>query len=307
MQVYTDYNKVDFDSCVATIGIFDGVHLAHQMLLKKLRFEAGLKASKAVVVTFWPHPRSVLQPDVELKLLSVKAEKYALLEKSGCVDAIVEINFTKEFSELSAEAFCVDILQNKLHLSTLILGYDHHFGNRREGSIRYFDTHHFDFDVIEIEKQMLENVAVNSSNIRNELLSGNVKTANLLLGRNYGFCGIVVEGNKLGRTIGFATANISLFENHKLIPQNGVYAVKVKLKEYNHYFNGMLNIGFRPTVNGSNLTIEVHILDFDKDIYGQTIEIECLERIRDESKFDSIDMLKNQLEKDKIFVQKLLT
>lgn len=300
MQVFTDLNKVDFKKCVATIGIFDGVHLAHQMLLQRLRNEANKSHSQSVVITFSPHPRKVLQPEIDLKLLSTQSEKYQLLKQTGCVDAIIEINFTTAFSTISANEFCLEILQKKLHVSTLILGYDHHFGNKREGNIRYFDSHRFDFNVIEIEKQMIDNLAINSSTIRNELLLGKLKNANLLLGRNYTFSGIVVQGNKLGRTIGFPTANIMPTETSKLIPQNGVYAVKIQIETFdNQTFNGMLNIGFRPTVDGSKLTIEAHVFDFDADIYSKNISIELVEKIREEIKFDSIASLKNQLQKDK--------
>lgn len=282
------------------IGIFDGVHLAHQILLKKLKYEAQQSGYKSVVITFLPHPRKFLQPEIDLKLLTTQNEKYQLLKQSGCVDAIIEINFTASFSAITAYEFCLEILQNKLGVKTLILGYDHHFGHKREGNIRYFDSQHFEFEVIEIEKQIIESMAINSTTIRYELQFGSISNANKLLGRNYSFSGIVVDGNKLGRTIGFPTANIKITDSSKLIPKNGVYAVKLKIEKFdNHTFFGMLNIGFRPTMNGSKLAIEVHILNFDVIIYGQNICVEVFEKMRDEQKFDSFDMLKKQLISDK--------
>lgn len=296
MTVINQLNFETFTECVATIGIFDGVHTAHVMLLQKLKKIAFQKKLPTVVITFWPHPRAILHPYINLHFLTTQSEKYEQLNKTGLVDFVIEIPFTETFSKLTANDFVQNILIQKLQVKALVLGYDHHFGKNREGNIRFFDNNKFNFEVFEILQQKNENITINSSNIRKKLVDGEIESANLLLGRKYAIKGIVVEGNKIGRTLGFATANLAINKEEKLLP-NGVFIVNVAIKE--KIFNGLLNIGIRPTLHGFTKTVEVHILDFNENIYGQEIEILLLHKIRNEQEFDSIESLKNQINLDK--------
>lgn len=297
MKIYKGLD-VDFFSngCVATIGIFDGVHSAHLILLKKLRLNSAKYNLPSVIITFWPHPRSILQPNIELQFLTTPSEKYSLIEKTGLVDAIIEIPFSLEFSEISAQKFIENILIEKLKIKALILGYDHHFGKNREGNIRFFDFKNYSFDVLEIEKQTLNNNTINSTNIRKLLNDGDIENANLLLGRPFSIKGIVEEGKKIGRTLGFPTANIKTSLIEKIHPK-GVFLVHVFVR--NSKYNGLLNVGIRPTLDGLKLTVEVHILDFNLSIYDEEIEVYLIKKIREELKFDSLGSLKNQIIEDK--------
>lgn len=291
---------------IVTIGAFDGVHTAHQIILKKLVSDAALHGWETVVITFWPHPRIVLkQEDKPFYLISTLEERIELLSANG-VDHLCIIPFTKEFSQINAKEFVTDILKKKINARKLILGHDHHFGKNREGNLDYLLSNQTEFglEAEAIEQQLLENATVSSTAIRDALTTGNVFIANQLLGRNYSFTGTVVTGNQLGRTIGFPTANIFIEETYKLIPANGVYAVKCLINHETHH--GVMNIGLRPTVDGNEKRIEVHIFDFDRDIYGETLKIELVQKIRDEEKFGSLEALKQQISLDKSLAESIL-
>ncbi|APG65997.1 riboflavin biosynthesis protein RibF [Tenacibaculum todarodis] len=280
-----------------TIGTFDGVHIGHQKIIENLVAEAKEKGHKSVVLTFFPHPRMVLQKDVSIELINSIDERAKLLEKTG-LDCLIIHPFSKEFSRLTALDFVRDVLVNQLNISKLVIGYDHHFGKNREGNITQLTeySHLYNFTVEEIPAQDIDSVSVSSTKIRKALASGNLKTANKYLGHNFSIFGKVVNGKQLGGKIGFPTANISVAENYKLIPKTGVYVVKSLLD--NKIVFGMMNIGTRPTVNGIHQTIEVHFFDFNQDLYGKNLTIELLYFLRDEQKFDSVETLILQLKKD---------
>lgn len=280
---------------VVTSGTFDGVHLGHQKILKRLKEISHQCGGETVVITFWPHPRMVVADDSQnLQLISTIEEKIELLENQG-IDHLIIIPFTRSFSELSSEEFIREILVEKIGTKKLVIGYDHKFGRNREGSFEFLQKNapHYGFDVEEISRQDIDETAISSSRIRRALISGQVKAAHDLLGRPYSLSGTVVKGQQLGRTIGFPTANIQVKETYKLIPANGVYVVKAHY--YGESYQGMLNIGVRPTVDGKEKSIEANLFHFGKDIYGETLKIEFLHYLRPEEKFNSLEELKNQL------------
>ena len=300
MKVYT--NIEDFKNVknpVVTTGTFDGVHLGHQKIISRVQEVAQQNAGETVLLTFYPHPRMVLFPDDnELKLLSTQQEKIELLEKCG-VDHLIIYPFTKEFSRLTSVEFVRNILVNRIKTKRLVIGYNHHFGRNREGSFEHlkeFGTL-YGFEVEEIPAKDVDHVEISSTKIRQALQTGDIKTATTYLGHEYSINGKVVAGKKLGKTIGYPTANVFVEDKYKLIPADGVYAVNVKHKGL--MYGGMLNIGNNPTVNGKEKTVEVNIFNFDKDIYGDEVIVYFLERLRDEVKFNSLDELKDQLVKDK--------
>lgn len=280
-----------------TIGTFDGVHFGHQKIIEKLVKEAKKANKKSVLLTFFPHPRMVLQKDVSLKLINTIEERAVLLEKTG-LDYLIIHPFSKEFSKMSALEFVRDLLVNQLNISKLIIGYDHHFGKNREGNITQLTeySHVYNFKVEEIPAQDIDSVSVSSTKVRRALTAGNLKTANNYLGYNFMLNGTVVNGKKLGGTIGYPTANIDIKETYKLIPKTGVYVVQSTIAK--KIIFGMMNIGNRPTVNGNHQTIEVHFFDFNQDLYHRNLNIELIYFLRDEQKFDTIDSLVHQLEKD---------
>ncbi|UAM97833.1 bifunctional riboflavin kinase/FAD synthetase [Polaribacter litorisediminis] len=280
-----------------TIGTFDGVHFGHQQIIKKLVAEAKKANKKSVVLTFFPHPRMVLQKDASIELINTIDERASLLEKTG-LDYLIIHPFSKEFSRMSALEFVRDLLVNQLNISKLIIGYDHHFGKNREGNIKQLTeySHLYDFKVEEIPAQDIDSVSVSSTKIRRALHDGKLKTANNYLGYHFMLQGTVVNGKKLGGKIGYPTANIDIKETYKLIPKTGVYVVKSIID--NKIVYGMMNIGSRPTLNGGYQTIEVHFFDFNQDLYHQNLTIELLYFLRDEHKFDSIASLVHQLKKD---------
>ncbi|MGY8909031.1 MAG: bifunctional riboflavin kinase/FAD synthetase [Flavobacteriales bacterium] len=280
-----------------TIGTFDGVHFGHQQIIDKLVSEAKKAGKKSVVLTFFPHPRMVLQKDAAIELINTIDERAALLEKTG-LDYLIIHPFSKVFSRTTALEFVRDILVNQLNISKLIIGYDHHFGKNREGNITQLTeySHLYDFKVEEIPAQDIDSVSVSSTKIRRALHAGNLKTANNYLGYNFMLNGTVVNGKKLGGKIGYPTANIDVKETYKLIPKTGVYVVKATIDKKTVF--GMMNIGNRPTVNGNHQTIEVHFFDFNEDLYNQHLTIELLYFLRDEHKFDSVELLIHQLKKD---------
>lgn len=286
-------------SAIVTSGTFDGVHIGHQKILSRLIELAKEKGGETVVVTFWPHPRFVLHPEEDtLKLLSTFEEKAALFADMG-IDHLVQIPFTKAFSQLSSDEFIRKILVNKISTRYLVIGYDHRFGKNREGSFEYLKehAHEYGFEVEEIPRQDVDHIGVSSTKIRNALNEGDVHTAREYLGRPYNIHGQVTYGKKVGRSIGFPTANLQMIETYKLIPADGVYAVRVQIQGLT--YDGMMNIGFRPTVDGSTRQVEVHMFDFDQLIYGEKVNVLVIERIRDEIKFNGVEALKAQLEKDR--------
>ncbi|CAL2062437.1 bifunctional riboflavin kinase/FAD synthetase [Tenacibaculum sp. 190524A05c] len=282
-----------------TIGTFDGVHIGHQKIVKDLVKQAHDNNKKSALLTFFPHPRMVLQKEASIELINTIDERKKLLEATG-LDYLIIHPFSKEFSRLTALDFVRDILVNQLNVSKLIIGYDHHFGKNREGNIEQLTeySHIYNFEVQEIPAQDIDTVAVSSTKIRRALKEGALKTANNYLGYHFTIKGKVVDGKKIGHTIGFPTANIEVKEDYKLIPKAGVYVVKSSIDSKTFY--GMMNIGNRPTLNGSHQTIEVNYFDFSEDLYDQTIEIELLYFLREEEKFNSLEALTDQLKQDKL-------
>ncbi|HLP14513.1 MAG TPA: bifunctional riboflavin kinase/FAD synthetase [Flavobacteriales bacterium] len=292
---------------VVTIGTFDGVHIGHTKILDRLKKRASNINGQSVVITFNPHPRQVLFPDDDnLKLLSTQQEKIELLDRNG-IDILIIIEFTREFSRLTALEFIRDILVNQVGVSELIIGYDHHFGRNREGSIESLKemAQTFDFKVEEIPAEEIDEVTISSTKIRKAITEGDMHTANAFLGYDFGFRGIVEHGQKLGKSLGFPTANIHIPEKVKIIPQKGVYAVRVTCNFQTH--KGVMNIGYRPTVDNSpQLRIEVHIFDFDQDIYGKEIGVHVVHKLRDEQKFEGLEQLKTQIGKDVVAARSIL-
>ena len=293
-------------NAVVTSGTFDGVHRGHQTILKRLAEVAKASGGESVLITYWPHPRTVVSNDSQnLKLLTTLDEKIDLLDQAG-VEHLVIIPFTRSFSELTSEEYIRQILIEKIGTKKLVIGYDHRFGRDREGGFDYIRAHQseYGFEVEEIPRQDVEAIGVSSSKIRAALIEGNVHTANLFLGRSYTLTGTIVKGRQLGRTIGFPTANMQVDDVAKLVPANGVYAVEV---EYGgQTLGGMLNIGFRPTVAGTNQTIETYIFDFDKDIYGEHLTLKFREFLRPEQKFDGLPALVAQLKRDEEAAREML-
>lgn len=302
------YNHIDefrpVTNAVVTTGTFDGVHIGHQQVISRLKEAAARINGETVLLTFFPHPRMVLFPERKQLLLNTPEEKAALLEKTG-IDHLIVHPFTREFSMLSSKDFIEDILVKKLGTRRLVIGHDHHFGRNREGSfdhLRQFGPV-YGFEVEEIPAQEVENIGVSSTKIRQALEAGDVATAASFLGYSYQLAGTVVKGRQLGRTIGFPTANILVTDSNKMVPADGVFAVRIHRKS--ETLNGMMNIGMRPTVDGHSRTIEVNILDFDADIYGETLILEFVKRIRDEKKFDGLEALKQQLENDRLATREI--
>ena len=304
MKIFQGLEELEhFKFPVVTIGTFDGVHFGHKKILSRLKEIATKHNGETIVITFYPHPRMVLFPDDnDIRLLSSQEEKIVLLEQFG-INNLIVIPFSKEFSRLTSLDFVRSILVNKIGTKKLVIGYDHHFGKNREGSFEHLVEFGpvYGFDVEEIPAQDIEEVAVSSSKIRNSLVEGNVELANVFLERKYSLKGIVVKGDQIGRTLGYPTANISIDFLHKLIPAFGIYLVEV-LVENKKYF-GALNIGIRPTFNKSKPQIEVFIIDFDQEIYGKEIEVLFVKKIREEQKFLSVAELKNQIEKDVLYMK----
>ncbi|RZS98090.1 bifunctional riboflavin kinase/FAD synthetase [Cecembia calidifontis] len=284
---------------VVTSGTFDGVHLGHQKILKRIRSLADEIGGETVLITFWPHPRLVLYPNEHnLRLLSTFEEKAKLLREFG-IDHLLTIPFTKEFSELSSEEFIQQILIQTIKTRKLVIGYDHRFGKNREGGFDYLKEHidQYGFDLEEISREDVDNVGVSSTKIRKALEEGNVQVANEYLGREYELNGIIIKGQQLGRSIGFPTANIHIPHDYKLIPCDGAYAVMANME--GEEYKGMLNIGMRPTVNGNSQTIEVHLFDFEGDLYDKRICVRLKAYLRPEIKFSGLEALQQQLRKDK--------
>jgi len=285
---------------IITLGTFDGVHLGHQAILKKLVNATENGAYESLVLTFYPHPRMVLNQEGTMHLLNTIEEKTILLEKSG-IDHLIIHPFDENFSKLSAEAFVKNVLVDQLNIHKIIIGYDHRFGENRSANITDLIEFgkKYNFEVVQINAEEINEISISSTKIRTALLDGAIELANQYLGYDYFFSGKVIKGKQLGRTIGFPTANIVLLKTYKLIPKNGVYIVYSTLNNKRVY--GMMNIGHNPTVGENNKTIEVHFFDFDQNIYNKTLTIKVLEKIREEQKFDSLETLQLQLIKDENF------
>lgn len=300
LKIYTNLsNYKSNNGTFITIGTFDGVHIGHQKVIQNLIQSANKNSATSVLLTFFPHPRMVLQKDVEIKLINTIDERIKLLKKTG-VETLVIHEFNEEFAKQSALDFVRNILVNKLNVSRLIIGYDHHFGKNREGNFEQLEDygHTYDFTVEEISKQDINNIAVSSTKIRKAVENGEIEKANSYLGYYFMLTGNVVKGKNLGEKIGFPTANLFIKEAYKLIPKTGAYIVKSEID--NKTIFGMMNIGYRPTVSGNHQTIEIHFFDFNKNLYGKEIQIDVLHFLREEQKFKSINDLKNQLSKDKL-------
>jgi len=284
---------------VITIGTFDGVHIGHRKIINQLTTISSTDNLVSILLSFFPHPKMVLQSNNEIKLINTINEKQDLLNALN-LDFLIIKEFTKEFSRLSALEFVRDILVNKLNAKHIIIGYDHHFGRNRTANIQQLREFGelYDFTVTEILAQDIDNIAISSTKIRKALNNGDIKLANNYLGYNYFFNGTVIHGNNIGQTISFPTANIKIDESYKLVPKNGVYIVKSFID--NKCVFGMMNIGTNPTFNRKNQSIEIHFLDFNKNIYNQSLSVEMISRIRSEKKFSSVENLKKQLQLDKV-------
>jgi len=305
MIVYNNIHGLPlFTNPVITIGTFDGVHTGHQQILQLMKAEAAKVNGETVIITFHPHPRKIIKPgEPPIFLLNTLEEKIELLERSG-IDHLVIVPFTEAFANQTAEEYIADFLVKTFHPHSIIIGYDHRFGKGRKGNYRLLKEKgsEFNYTVKEIPAQMLQEVAISSTKIRNSLLNGDIETATNYLGYPYFFSGKIIEGNKLGRTIGYPTANIQIENKDKLIPGNGVYAVEIKIQNPRfeiENFIGMMNIGIRPTIGGIDKVIEVNIFDFADDIYGEILTITVKKHLRDEKKFSGLEALKSQLVKDK--------
>lgn len=321
MQVHKDIDHLPiFDRCVLTIGTFDGVHLGHRQIIAQLKSEVRRINGESVIITFHPHPRKIVnssQPPIQL--LNTIEEKIELLEALD-IDHLVIVPFDERFSQISAEDYIEQFLVNKFHPQAVIIGYDHHFGKGRTGNYLLLEEYssRLGFELIEISPHIIQENTVSSTRIRQALQHGEITSANSLLGYEYFFEGIVVEGNKLGRTLGYPTANLEVKDNEKLVPANGIYIVETRLVNrewsmangnntthrasltpYNSSFQGMMSIGVRPTLTDGKFMIEVNIFDFNDDIYGKTLRVYVKKYLRPEIKFESLDALKDQLAKDK--------
>ena len=300
MKIYKGVESFQrLSKAVVTTGTFDGVHLGHAKMLSKL-VEIGLEnQSETVLMTFFPHPRIVLFPDHDLKLINDIDENIELFKKYN-IDHLIIQNFDKEFSRITSLDYIRDILIKKIGLKNLVIGFNHHFGRNREGSLEnlseYADI--YDFDIHQVDSYSIDKKSISSTKIRNAINLGDVQLANNYLGYSFTFSGIVSKGKGRGKAMGFPTANIILENKNKIIPKFGVYAVNILYNKIR--YKGMLNIGMNPTFNNQEPSIEVHIFNFNKEIYGSKLSVELIDRIRNEKKFNNPDELKNQLAIDKI-------
>ena len=290
---------------IVTIGTFDGVHIGHRKIITDMVAKGKKENLLTILLTFFPHPRMVLQKDSNIKMIDTINEKKNIFKKLG-VEVLIIQPFTKDFSRMSAIKFTRDILVNSLKVSKLMIGYDHRFGRNREATVQTLKGFGLDynFKVDEIPAQDIESISVSSTKVRNAIRSGDFKLVNKFLGRPFNLSGKIIKGDKLGRKIGYPTANLKILEKYKLKPQNGVYLIRTKLKKQTYF--GMMNIGIRPTISAKNNQIETHLFNFNGNLYDHEMNVEILEKIRVEKKFESIEKLKIQLDIDKRHCQKLI-
>ena len=290
---------------IVTIGTFDGVHIGHRKIITDMVAKGEKENLLSILLTFFPHPRMVLQKDSNIKMIDTINEKKNIFKNLG-VEVLIIQPFTKDFSRMSAIKFTRDILVNSLKVSKLMIGYDHRFGRNREATVKTLKSFGLDynFKVDEIPAQDIESISVSSTKVRNAIRSGDFKLVNKFLSRPFNLSGKIIKGDELGRKIGYPTANLKIFEKYKLKPQNGVYLTRTKLKKQTYF--GMMNIGIRPTISAKNNQIETHLFDFNGNLYGHEMTLEILEKIREEKKFKSIEKLKIQLDVDKKHCQKLI-
>ena len=301
MKRYTDAKTYDNTiASVVTIGTFDGVHIGHRKILQRLLECAERNELESVILTFFPHPRTVLQQDSDIKLINTIEERIQILEKTGLASLVIH-PFTKEFSRLTAGEYVEQMLVNCLNVRHVIIGYDHRFGRNRNSNITDLASYGIqnNFTVEEISKQDVDDVAVSSTKIRKALSEGDIAKANSYLGYNFMLTGVVVKGKELGRKLNYPTANLHIKEDYKIIPKNGVYVVQSCIDKRTYF--GMMNIGINPTLNGTKKTIETHFFDADFNLYEKQIQIEMLTRIRDEKKFDSLEQLQEAMQQDEDF------
>ncbi len=308
MKIHSDPDHFEVRKPVVSLGIFDGVHSGHHEILSRLKSLATEVSGESVIITFWPHPRQILNPDDNnIKFLCTLEEKKALLEKAG-MDHLVILPFTRSLSNQDACEFIENTLVKRFHTKYLVVGYNHHFGKDRHGDFKTIQdcATNYGFEVLKMPPRLVDGEKVSSTIIREALWSGQIRKANKLLGYEFFVNGKIVGGKMIGRKIGFPTANITPKENHKLIPSDGVYAVKLQIN--GNQYKGMLNIGVRPTIDSARLikSIEVNIFEFSKNIYGQDVTLIFVERMRDEEKYENVEMLVEQLKKDKIRALEIL-
>lgn len=303
MQVHYDIDKLPrFRNAIITIGTFDGVHLGHRQIIDKLKSEAAANNGEAVIITFHPHPRKVVSSTIlGIRLINTPEEKLELLEQAG-IDHVVVVPFTDAFANQPAEEYIKNFLIDKFHPHTIIIGYDHRFGRERTGDYRLLEkkSKEYGYELKEIPKHILENIAISSTNIREAILHSDIATADKLLGYEFFFSGVVVHGDKLGRKLGYPTANLKVINEEKITPGNGIYAVYAQTENSSERKKGMMSVGFRPTVDGKKRVIEVNIFDFDEEIYDQTLKVYVKKYLRAELKFDSLEALVKQIDQDKI-------
>ena len=314
MKVHRDIDNLPaFRNAVVTIGTFDGVHMGHRQIIDKLKTEAKAVNGETVIITFHPHPKKVVSSAIlGIRLINTLDERIELLDQLG-IDHLVVVPFTEAFANQTAEDYIKNFLVDKFHPHTIIIGYDHRFGRERLGDYRLLEkkAEEYQFNLKEIPKHVLENISISSTNIREAILHNDIGTADKLLGYEFFFSGVVVHGDKLGRKLGYPTANLKINDEEKIIPGNGIYAVYAELPDINDYphtpqaaphsrLKGMMSIGFRPTVGGKNRVVEVNIIDFDEEIYGQALKVYVKKFLRQELKFDSLEALVKQIDQDKI-------
>lgn len=303
MKVHRDIDNLPvFRNAVVTIGTFDGVHMGHRQILDKLKEEAIAISGETVIITFHPHPRKVISSTIlGIRLINTLDERLQLLEQHG-IDHVVIVPFTDAFANQPAEDYIKNFLVNRFHPHTVIIGYDHRFGRDRLGDYKLLEKKaiEYNYHLKEIPKHILDNISISSTNIREAILHNDTETANLLLGYEFFFSGVVVHGDKIGRTLGYPTANLKVQDEEKITPGNGIYAVYASLPGNNKRLKGMMSIGFRPTVDGRRRVIEVNLFDFSEEIYDQTLTVYVKKYLREEVKFEGLEALVRQIDQDKI-------
>lgn len=302
MKVHYDIDTLPpFRNAVVTIGTFDGVHMGHRQVIAGLKEEANAINGETVIITFHPHPRKIVSSAIlGIRLINTLDEKIELLSQMK-IDHLVVVPFTEAFANQPAEVYIQDFLIDKFHPHTIIIGYDHRFGRDRMGDFRLLEKYAAEnnFQLKEIPKHILDNISISSTNIREAILHDDIDTAHKLLGYDFFFTGTVVDGDKLGRQLGYPTANLKIENDEKIIPGNGIYAVFATLLPGTELLKGMMSIGFRPTVDGKKRVIEVNLFDFNKDIYGKELRVYVKKYLREEVKFDSLEDLVKQIDRDK--------